>query len=549
MPKQTPPPAELPKGHTPKQQPIVAAQKIIADISSGVYRSPAAALKELVSNAYDADATLVTITTDPPHFRAITIQDNGSGMPVDKFLDVITHIGGSRKRVDYQVSPKFHRPLIGRIGIGMLAVAQLGYRFYVSSSVRGQARRFIAEINLEPFHKDDAALMSMAAKNDDVIEIGAVRYVDDIPEDPDVQYTVISIPNAKKGLTAEITSLVREAVGAEETLSIAARKVKKFADIVEVVQSSARADLALDGYYFMLWELGLLCPVGYLPGGLFLTRIRRIENFHGIDLPTIAHFKVMVDDLEIRRPQKFPNPFMASYAGPDPKIYRLHFDKAIAARRLRFHGYIYAQQPRIWPEELKGVHIRIRNVGVGKYDKSWLGYPFNEGLKFGQLTGEVFIEEGLEEALNIDRDSFRETDVHFQAVKAFLWETLKTAVFPEFKSRQRTKRTERKARETEIADKEFVSVLKELPAPMTRPPQFTPGRGKGLLQQLQSSRDSLIIDKKRLSKLMKELHVTSREARDRLVRVLTVLASSEMLFEQTEEEFDSLLKALILAIK
>ena len=88
----------LPTDKKPKKQDIVAAQKIIADISSGVYRSPAAALKELVSNAYDADATKVTISTDAPNFRTLVIEDNGTGMAIDKFLEVVTHIGGSRKR-------------------------------------------------------------------------------------------------------------------------------------------------------------------------------------------------------------------------------------------------------------------------------------------------------------------------------------------------------------------------------------------------------------------------------------------------------------------
>jgi DNA mismatch repair ATPase MutL len=87
----------LPATAKPKKFDIIAAQKIIADISSGVYRSPAAAIKELISNAYDADATQVQITTDVPAFRTLTVNDNGTGMDINKFLDVMSHIGGSRK--------------------------------------------------------------------------------------------------------------------------------------------------------------------------------------------------------------------------------------------------------------------------------------------------------------------------------------------------------------------------------------------------------------------------------------------------------------------
>src|SRR5579872_453150 len=171
---------------------ILAAEKIIADISSGVYRSPAAALKELVSNAYDADATHVTITTDPPHCRTLTIADDGAGMTVENFIQVITHIGGSTKRLAGEYSPKFNRPLIGRIGIGLLAVAQLGSRFHVSSSKFGTGKKFVAEVNLEPFHRDDASLRTLGKmRGDGQVQIGAVTYVDDLPERSDVQYTVI----------------------------------------------------------------------------------------------------------------------------------------------------------------------------------------------------------------------------------------------------------------------------------------------------------------------------------------------------------------------
>jgi len=207
----------LPEDRIPNYTPIFAAQKIIADISSGLYRSPAAAIKELVANAYDADAEEVSITTDPPYFKALVVRDNGIGMSIDKFLDVIQHIGGSKKRiVGGDTTPK-GRKLIGRIGIGILAVAQMGFRFYVSSSVKGESYRFIAEVNLEPFHRDDAALQSMGKlREDDKVQVGAVTYVKDIPEDEDAHFTVITIPDVKKGIISEMTGTVRKVIGAEE---------------------------------------------------------------------------------------------------------------------------------------------------------------------------------------------------------------------------------------------------------------------------------------------------------------------------------------------
>lgn len=40
--------------------------RIIASVTDGIYREPWSAFRELVSNAYDADATEVTIDCDYP---------------------------------------------------------------------------------------------------------------------------------------------------------------------------------------------------------------------------------------------------------------------------------------------------------------------------------------------------------------------------------------------------------------------------------------------------------------------------------------------------
>lgn len=43
-------------------------EKALAHLSRGLYRSPASALRELVSNAWDANATTVAINTNYPNF-------------------------------------------------------------------------------------------------------------------------------------------------------------------------------------------------------------------------------------------------------------------------------------------------------------------------------------------------------------------------------------------------------------------------------------------------------------------------------------------------
>ncbi|MEK0337278.1 MAG: ATP-binding protein, partial [Nitrosopumilus sp.] len=62
-----------------------------------MYRSPADALKELVSNSYDADSPTMNINFSP-NFSSLILQDFGKGMTTDEFIQVMETIGGTDKR-------------------------------------------------------------------------------------------------------------------------------------------------------------------------------------------------------------------------------------------------------------------------------------------------------------------------------------------------------------------------------------------------------------------------------------------------------------------
>src|SRR3972149_9118118 len=95
--------------------PINVSKKILADISSGIYRTPANALKELVSNAFDASAHRVFISTNAPYFDVFTCEDDGEGITANEFEDVLKIIGSSTKRAS-GAQFKNGRPIIGKIG-------------------------------------------------------------------------------------------------------------------------------------------------------------------------------------------------------------------------------------------------------------------------------------------------------------------------------------------------------------------------------------------------------------------------------------------------
>ena len=71
----------------------MVSSKVLGHISEGLYRGPAGVIKELVSNAFDANAKTVWISTGRPIFDVVSIKDDGDGMPLEEFKELVT--GGS----------------------------------------------------------------------------------------------------------------------------------------------------------------------------------------------------------------------------------------------------------------------------------------------------------------------------------------------------------------------------------------------------------------------------------------------------------------------
>lgn len=93
-----------------------------------MYRESIEFLRELVNNAYDADATRVNIYIEE---KRIVIEDNGNGMN-EKGLEQFFTIGSEEKKT-HSVSPKFGRKRIGQFGIGKFSALSLADEFIIES--------------------------------------------------------------------------------------------------------------------------------------------------------------------------------------------------------------------------------------------------------------------------------------------------------------------------------------------------------------------------------------------------------------------------------
>lgn len=435
---------------------IVVSSKTLGLISSGIYRSPASALKELISNAFDADATWVSVSMTPPNFDVVSVTDSGSGIERAKFLKLMKgQIGDSDKRNDGDRSPLLHRPLIGRIGIGLLAIVQICHGFEVISHHKASGTAFRARVQISDDTQDmiDKALLDPTETGTYKLDIGSfilndidfdetrggtaiiatdlkygflrrmLRASDTMRDGDEGEETEIATKNGVGVLVNEVEALA-ESIVTEELPPLLPTTFDKFFSSV-VKHKSIRE---VSEYWRTTWNIALAAPLPYYDDGpvrghpVNIARQKELESFD---------FAVVVDGLPLRRPVLLP-PRPADQRSPrDMHVEILTIDSLVDGTRLRGQGYIYSQGGKsIYPAELRGMLIRIKGVAIGEYDRSFLDYPIVEGPRYSWLSGEIDIEEGLEDALNIDRDSFNQAHPHFLEVQSLIHLALDRHVRP-----------------------------------------------------------------------------------------------------------------------
>ena len=119
--------------------------KTIEHLGVKMYSTLPPALAELISNSYDADASEVTIEfleqNGTP--KAITIEDNGTGMSLKDIQEKFLVIGRNR-RMDEGDNPssRYGRLPTGKKGLGKLALFGLAKEISVDTTKEGLRNRF-----------------------------------------------------------------------------------------------------------------------------------------------------------------------------------------------------------------------------------------------------------------------------------------------------------------------------------------------------------------------------------------------------------------------
>jgi histidine kinase/DNA gyrase B/HSP90-like ATPase len=519
--------------------PLVTDQRVLARITEGIYRQPASALRELIANAYDADATVVSISTNAPRFDEMKVSDDGIGMSPRALANLVQHIGGSAKRT--QRGPTLGltslqdptrsgrgRRLIGRIGIGLFSVAQLTRQFVIITKSAGTEYQLLAHVTLN-FPDEAAELAKVDATGEHSFQAGQARIWAEKTPDTDGHGTTILLTTLLPRVVHLLQSRDIWDALAEEAEIKGGRKRKpplyhigridpenpevllqkpcfpwlddvderdRFEGLVDRVAEAwqqgdayARLEHAVDNYFQMIWTLGLSLPLEYvskhpfnLTGkevkNLFKLPARRgatsLEALHigttenvsskaNLSNPedSTENFNVTIDGVRLARPIRFygypktaqahQSPVMfVGYAEPDlSKI-----PESQRAGRLAFAGYFF-WVPRVIPQEHNGLLVRVNGASGTLFDSTFLKYQVGE-RRLKQLIAEVYVEAGLESALNIDRESFNTAHPHYQILASWVHNSLRLIrnTLKDLQTEARKKKTEhsRRAGEAELTN-------------------------------------------------------------------------------------------------
>jgi anti-sigma regulatory factor (Ser/Thr protein kinase) len=386
---------------------IVVASRIVDTLSSGLYETPAACLKELVNNSYDADAKQVKVHVKPDA-ALIIIEDDGQGMTRVDFERHFKRIAESHKR-DESDTTDSGRAKIGKIGIGFIAANELCDVMEIESTVARSAELLRVRIDFKAMRTDP----ELRKRDDDAVKKG------------DYEGVVLTAQRHEHFTRVYLTSMTdnaREAMVAThgradeaKAQSLYGLNPDSIADRIALGELASWDDL--DMYSQTMLGVALNVPVRYPSKWVEPPFADELKDFE--DAVAALGFEVLYDGTSLRKP-------LVLRHGSSRALVHCweHKGKHVEAK-----GYFFAQQGAIKPIDVNGLLIRVRNAAVGSYDRSYLDFPSTTGPIFQDwISGEVWADDRLEAAMNIDRKTLRTTYPAYTELQKAVHRELRTAI-------------------------------------------------------------------------------------------------------------------------
>lgn len=329
--------------------PMTVASDVVRYFSIGLYQNFARAVKELISNAYDAKATEVRIRLDLLSGRII-VRDNGAGMDLKDLKERFLAIGAPTPLTED--IDELGRKRIGTFGIGSVAVFPYCDKVIVLTKKRNSDRNIQLDIDSSRFFKGGTFQLGVGEQ----AEFPYTVTVSDLPYEQGE--TIIILEQIKPHILNELM----------ET------KKPKGSSIDE-----------LSGYEKFKWTLSQYCPLRYPTGYEEIAKFFEYKNR--------VPLRVWLDGEELFR--NVPENSRILEKG----------EKQFGSIKIKY--VIMSPYGPVRPEEAKGLQIRLRDVAIGlPSDFEIIKLTGKVPGKLNYLCGEIHVLEGLSNALMIDRDSF-----------------------------------------------------------------------------------------------------------------------------------------------
>ena len=431
---------------------------------SGIYKPFVKAFKELVSNAYDADAENIFVHV-AEDFGTVEVRDDGWGMTPFRFHEDFTRLGGSTAWNEQGLSPR-GRPRIGSKGIGFLAVARYCSKLEVVSQSqvphRGETKFRRSRRKVIPFsmitgglvqeslltsrltvetlelcdrrrfrlkegtdfavRACEVALLSRRARSGQDF---CIRYAADCSHIRlravlDFDYLLSLQRRADLRVLEDFCTLDLEET-TERSGSSTAIRLRGLKDFVArelsapALKGKARNVAFKSGRDQFLWSLARTSPIADDHRGLDCTATRRLADLQEeANLPNLRVQWRNERPMDLRRSVYIPK----RPARHDLEDTAIEVD--IRDGAFRAVGYLLPRNEVIYPAELRGISVRVRNVAIG--DAGFFGWESMmsgaQKAAMSQVTGEILVLEGLDaaDAINPGRESFYAENQQYRAL-------------------------------------------------------------------------------------------------------------------------------------
>ncbi|MCK4729897.1 MAG: ATP-binding protein [Candidatus Aenigmarchaeota archaeon] len=336
---------------------IKVDSKVVSHLSIGLYKNFSRAIKELVSNAYDAEATEIKINLDFKSKKLI-IKDNGKGMDKIDIENKLLTIGKTTPRTGASIG--LGRKRIGQFGVGFLAVFPYCKTIRIVSKKAGEENAIEVIIKVSEYYQDNSWVLNNNIENIDYKICPSL-----LPKKQGE--TIVLLENIEDRTITQMKEYEKEGCGS----------IERFGWLEKTK-----------------WELSQYLPLQ------FPESYKELKDF--FYLKNRIPLRVWFDGEELFRnvPEGANNKRSEIIEKGEQKFGNIILKYTILS-----------PFTSIRPQEARGFQIRLNDVGIGlptDFDVIKL-----KGRMLGKLnyfTGEIHIVEGLNNDLMLDRDGFYYTE-------------------------------------------------------------------------------------------------------------------------------------------